>query len=235
MTKTFRSDISGKEYPAIERIQGNAIKTSLLAYIRKSYPDFGENHCLSLTELNQFRTAYLAEILQQQQGDLNELSQTVLASLHNQTLLSEQIAEKAEVSLTIGQRLADRVAKFGGSWHFIISFGFFILLWITANFYLLSPAFDPYPFILLNLLLSCLAAIQAPVIMMSQNRQDEKDRDRSRKDYMINLKAELEIRMLHEKLDHLMMKQQQHLLSIQQEQIAMLEQILDNISHQRRQ
>jgi uncharacterized membrane protein len=135
--------------------------------------------------------------------------------------------------LTLGQRVADRVADFGGSWTFIISFGFFILIWIGLNVYwFANKGFDPYPFILLNLILSCIAALQAPVIMMSQNRQEEKDRERARNDYMINLKSELEIRMLHEKLDHLMLHQQQELIEIQKVQIEMMNDILSKIQDQ---
>ena len=122
------------------------------------------------------------------------------------------------------------MATFGGSWTFIIFFGVFILLWIAFNIYLLAnKGFDPYPFILLNLILSCLAALQAPVIMMSQNRQEEKDRERAKNDYMINLKSELEIRMLHEKLDHLMLHQQQELIEVQKMQIEMMNDILRKI------
>lgn len=105
---------------------------------------------------------------------------------------------------TFGQKVADKVAAFGGSWTFIISFFVFILLWIGVNVYFLTnKGFDPYPFILLNLILSCLASLQAPIIMMSQNRQEEKDRERAKKDYEINLKAENEIQLLQEKLDRL--------------------------------
>jgi uncharacterized membrane protein len=122
------------------------------------------------------------------------------------------------------------VAEFGGSWKFIILFLSFILIWILANVLLLiNKGFDPYPFILLNLILSCIAALQAPVIMMSQNRQEEKDRERAKKDYMINLKSELEIRMIHEKLDHLIQHQQHELIEIQKVQIEMMHDILKRI------
>ena len=103
-------------------------------------------------------------------------------------------------------------------------------MWIAANVYLLGEKpFDPYPFILLNLILSCIASLQAPIIMMSQNRQEEKDRERAKKDYMINLKSELEIRLLHEKIDHLIIHQQQELLEIQQLQIDMMNDILESV------
>jgi uncharacterized membrane protein len=133
---------------------------------------------------------------------------------------------------TFGQRIADKVADFGGSWTFIIFFLSFIVVWILSNvIFLFNKGFDPYPFILLNLILSCIAALQAPIIMMSQNRQEEKDRERAKKDYMINLKSELEIRMLHEKLDHLIMHQQQELIEIQKVQIEMMNDILERIKN----
>ena len=128
---------------------------------------------------------------------------------------------------TFGQRIADKVASFGGSWTFIIIFVSFLLGWIAINaFVFFNKGFDPYPFILLNLLLSCIAALQAPVIMMSQNRQGEKDREKAKNDYMINLKSELEIRMLHEKLDHLILHQEQSLIEIQKVQMDMMNDIL---------
>ena len=132
--------------------------------------------------------------------------------------------------MTSAQKLADSVATFGGSWKFIISFGLFILIWITINVaWFANKGYDPYPFILLNLILSCIAALQAPVIMMSQNRQEEKDRERAKKDYMINLKSELEIRMLHEKIDHLILHQQQELIEIQKVRIEMMGDIIKKI------
>jgi uncharacterized membrane protein len=150
----------------------------------------------------------------------------VLSSVTNNNTLTDKIDGDDQI-LTPGQRIADKVATFGGSWTFIISFGVFIFLWITVNIYwLANKGFDPYPFILLNLILSCMAGLQAPVIMMSQNRQEEKDRDRSKKDYMINLKSELEIRTLHEKIDHFIMDQQQELLELQKDQIEMMNDIM---------
>ena len=132
--------------------------------------------------------------------------------------------------LTFGQKAADKIAKVGGSWKFIICFFVFLAIWMCINTVLLkSQAFDPYPFILLNLFLSCLAAVQAPIIMMSQNRQEQKDRQRGEHDYKINLKSELEIRELHEKIDHLIIHYQQDLLEIQKTQIDLLENILHNV------
>ncbi|MFC7671031.1 DUF1003 domain-containing protein [Hymenobacter humi] len=155
------------------------------------------------------------------------LERTVLEHLQNDHTLTDKLEEEG-VPLTLGQRMADRIATFGGSWTFIGLFFGVLLLWIGLNAWVFANrGFDPYPFILLNLLLSCIAALQAPVIMMSQNRQEEKDRQRAKNDYMINLKSELEIRMLHEKLDHLIMHQQQDLLEIQGIQVEMMNDILN--------
>ncbi len=155
-----------------------------------------------------------------------------MTSLNNNNTLTDKIDGEKKQILTTGQRIADKVASFGGSWTFIISFGVFIFIWISINiFWLVNKGFDPYPFILLNLILSCLAALQAPVIMMSQNRQEEKDRDRAKKDYMINLKSELEIRTLHEKIDHFSMDQQQELLELQKKQIEIMNDILKQIEN----
>jgi uncharacterized membrane protein len=129
-------------------------------------------------------------------------------------------------SLTLGERVADKLADFGGSWRFIGIFAGALFLWMAMNSTLLVwKPFDPYPFIFLNLILSCLAAIQAPVIMMSQNRQEARDRLQAEHDYRVNLKAELEIRHLHEKIDHLLMNQWQRLLEIQQIQMDLMEEV----------
>ena len=181
-------------------------------------------------ELNIYREKAISDYLVKEVGELSELEKTVLSSVNNNNTLTDKIEGDESQLLTTGQRIADKVATFGGSWTFIISFGVFILIWISLNAYwLANKGFDPYPFILLNLLLSCLAALQAPVIMMSQNRQEEKDRDRSKKDYMINLKSEIEIRTLHEKIDHFIMDQQQELLELQKIQIDMMTDILKQV------
>jgi uncharacterized membrane protein len=133
--------------------------------------------------------------------------------------------------LTFGERMADKIAAIGGSWAFIISFLVFIFLWMLLNSIIIIFDFDPYPYIFLNLVLSCMSAIQAPVILMSQNRQDTKDRARAKHDYQINLKAELEIQQLHEKIDHLLINQGQRLLQTQQIQIELMTDILNQIKN----
>jgi len=228
--KTFRSDVSNKEFPISERISAKTIRHSILDLIQKDNPQFSHESYLSLGELNKYREKAISDYMVKEVGELSDLEKTVLTSIKGNTTLTDKIEGEEGQSLAIGQRIADKVALFGGSWTFIISFGVFILIWISINVYwLVNKGFDPYPFILLNLILSCLAALQAPVIMMSQNRQEEKDRERSKKDYMINLKSELEIRTLHEKIDHFIMDQQQELLELQKVQIDMMNDILKKV------
>lgn len=173
------------------------------------------------------KTKYVRDLLATEDEHLKKLNEIVLQSIEQENLLLENISRPKKEKLSFGQRLADRVAKFGGSWKFIIIFTLVLVGWITIN-RLLSPArqFDPYPFILLNLVLSCLAAIQAPVIMMSQNRQEEKDRRRNENDYLVNLKAEVEIRTLHQKMDLLIQDQFKKLIETQAEQIKLLQSII---------
>jgi uncharacterized membrane protein len=229
--KPLISDISKKPYPENELVSGKAIRAALLNEIKKDHPGFTEDQYIAVSELNSYRHNYIENTLKEEYGSLTQLEHAVLESLKKGELIAEDIDESIEKKLSVGQRLADRIAEFGGSWAFISIFLFFILLWILTNVYLLvAKPFDPYPFILLNLILSCVAAMQAPVIMMSQNRQEEKDRERSKHDYKINLKAELEIRMLHEKIDHIIMNQQQKLWEMQQIQIEMLEDIMNELS-----
>ena len=159
-------------------------------------------------------------------GELSSLEQAVVTSLARNDMLASDTDAEFEQKLTLGERVADRIADFGGSWPFLFMFGGFILLWMIVNSVLLFVRpFDPYPYILLNLCLSCLAAVQAPVIMMSQNRQESRDRLRSENDYRVNLKAELEIRQLHEKLDHLLQHQWERLVEIQQIQIELMNEL----------
>ena len=226
---TFRSDLSGKEFPENEKISAKNIRQSLLHFINKTHPNFSKSCFLSIEEMNEYREKYISEFLNKKLGNLTEVEKQVIQSVSKNTMISTEV-EEDEQEITFGQKLADKVAEFGGSWGFIIFFMSFLVAWILLNvFWLSNHGFDPYPFILLNLILSCIAAIQAPVIMMSQNRQEEKDRERAKKDYKINLKSELEIRELHEKIDHLIIHYQQDLLEIQKTQIDLLENILHNV------
>jgi len=222
--------ITKKRLPQHLLIPGKAIRPALLKLIVADHPDFDEEKPVASHVLAKYRKLYLEQMLRQELGELTELEEEVVKSINQQELLSSNVEEELEEHIRLGDRAADKIASFGGSWTFILLFFSFLLLWMAVNVFLLvNRPFDPYPFILLNLILSCLAAIQAPIIMMSQNRQEAKDRLRSEHDYKINLKAELEIRLLHEKLDHLLMHQNQHLVEIQQLQLDLLEDIMEHI------
>jgi uncharacterized membrane protein len=202
------------------------IRPSLLEFIQKKLPDLDTKGFICLDDLGEFRKDYIKEVLEDEIGELSALDQEVVESLQQHEILSSDISKQFERKLTFGERLSDRIAEFGGSWKFLITFGAVLLIWIAINgVILVTHAFDPYPFILLNLILSCLAAVQAPIIMMSQNRAEARDRLRAENDYKVNLKAELEIRHLHEKIDHLLRRQYNRLFEIQQIQIELLEEI----------
>jgi len=202
------------------------IRPSLLEFIKKRMPDIDGKDFICVEDLGKFRKEYVKDVLEDELGELSTLDNEVIESLQQHEILSSDLIKQFETKLTFGQRLSDRIATFGGSWRFIILFGAVLFAWIILNgILLLNRGFDPYPFILLNLILSCLAAIQAPIIMMSQNRAEARDRLRAENDYKINLKAELEIRHLHEKIDHLLRRQYNRLFEIQQIQIELLEEI----------
>lgn len=165
------------------------------------------------------------ELLHSEDQHIKKLKKLVLNAIKEEQLLSEKLYEFEDKHPAFTSRLADKVASFGGSWKFIISFGMFMLIWMLVNIYLLTKPFDPFPFILLNLILSTLAAIQAPVIMMSQNRKEEKDRQRAVNDYLINLKAEIEIRNMHQKLDLLIAEQMRTLFDMQKVQVNLMEEM----------
>ena len=228
MGKTGKCEITGKTFPVSELVGVGSIRPQIMQLIKKAYPDWdSEKGMVSLNILNKFRDEYVQKLLQEEKGELNNLDQNVMESIRNRETLSVNHVEEYDEKLTFGQRVADKMAVFGGSWKFIIIFCIILSAWISVNvFILVKKPFDPFPFILLNLILSCLAAIQAPVIMMSQNRQESKDRSQSQNDYQVNLKAEIEIRQLHEKIDHILINQGQRLFEIQQIQVELMEQLL---------
>ena len=226
------SHISKREIPKGEDVKGQDIREGVFNLIKTDFPEFAKDNYISLAELNQYRRLYLTSLVIQEKGELAIIDKDVMDAIKTNSILSENIQDEIEAEITFGQRIADRVASFGGSWTFIITFFSFLIIWMTINIWFLATnPFDPYPFILLNLILSCLAAIQAPIIMMSQNRQEQKDRQRGEHDYKINLKAELEIKLLSEKIDHLLVHQNKRLLEIQEVQIDYLEDLMKEIKN----
>jgi uncharacterized membrane protein len=226
----MQSFISQQLIPPGEEVPAGEIRAGIFTLLQKDYPAISSNDLISLDELNRYRRLYLTSLIVQEKGEIAAIDRDVMDAIKNNSILSENIQEDIEAQTTFGQRLADKIASFGGSWTFILSFFGFIMIWILINVWvLIQQPFDPYPFILLNLILSCLASLQAPIIMMSQNRQEEKDRQRSEHDYQINLKAELEIKLLSEKIDHLLVQQNKKLLEIQEIQTDYLEDLMKEI------
>ena len=203
---------------------GVIVRPAVSELIRKDLGRWNEKGWICESDLHKYRKRYVEELIENEKGELTSLEREVLESINEQDILATNPVQDAEKGLNLGQKLADRMAAFGGSWVFISIFGVVLLVWMLLNSYLLAVhPFDPYPYILLNLVLSCLAAIQAPIIMMSQNRQEERDRLRAMHDYQVNLKAELEIRHLHQKVDHLMSHQWEMLVEIQEVQKEFLD------------
>lgn len=223
--QTSACQICKKKFRQHEILPAHAIRQTIVNLIRKSQ-EWSENGYICHNDLKHFRKKYIESVLETEKGELSKLEKEVVKSLTEHEILVKSINKEFEKKLSLGESLADKVAGFGGSWKFIMLFLAIIMIWIVDNsFLLLSRPFDPYPFILLNLVLSCVAALQAPVIMMSQNRKEQKDRLRGEHDYKIDLKAELEIRHLHEKLDHLLQNQWHHLMDVQELQVELLEEL----------
>ncbi len=221
--------ICGRHFEEDEVVLGQSVRQAVVDLIFESHPDWDENKFICQKDLNYFRSLYTQKLVEEDRGEITELEEEVVASLNDEEFLSKNINEEFEEKVTFGEALSDRIASFGGSWMFIISFGTVMAVWILINTVLLKKGqqFDEYPFILLNLMLSCLAALQAPIIMMSQNRQEAKDRLRSEQEYKINLKAELEIRHLTSKLDQLRQHQWRRLIEIQHIQLDLMNELTE--------
>lgn len=224
-TSSVQCQICKKSYRMSAVAPAELVHPPVVDLILKEHPDWSAHGFICLNDLNHFRGEYFEDLVSLDKGELSALEAHVITSLKaEEELISENPNIKFEKQLTLGERVADRVAEFGGSWSFILLFWAVLSGWIISNSVsLLTRPFDPYPYILLNLVLSCLAAIQAPIIMMSQNRQEARDRLRAEHDYGVNLKAELEIRHLVARIDQLVTHQWQRLLEIQRLQLELLE------------
>ncbi len=218
--------VCGKSFLPQDLIPANSIRNQLTDLIIGDFPGWNKTSSICEFDLGEYREKYIQKILLEEKGNLTALEKEVVKNMRNNEVINRNMEHQLDHDWSWGERLSDKIADFGGSWTFIIIFGVFMALWITGNaLVLLFHPFDPYPFILLNLILSTLAAIQAPIIMMSQNRQEAKDRLRSQHDYKVNLKAEIEIRTLHEKIDHLLTYQWKRLVEIQEMQMELLTKI----------
>ncbi len=219
MTKPLHCQVCKKTFKQPDLFPLELVHDLLLKKIELDTNDLDQNGYICLPDLEKYQLARSRDILQLEVGELDEVEEEVLSDIEANHLVSENINEEYEESLTFGERMADHISEFGGSWRFISIFFVLLASWIILNSWMLiAESYDPYPFILLNLVLSCLAAIQAPIIMMSQNRQAEKDRLAAENDYKVNLKSELLILQLTAKLDLLMKKQWLRMLEHQQTQ-----------------
>jgi len=224
--QTVKCQICNAEFTLHDAIPGSAVHSELEKIILAQCPSWSQDGYICHEDLDKIRVEYVKQSLEEEKGALSELESEVLDALEKEETLSKNLNAEFEMKLSFGERIADKVAEFGGSWKFIIIFMTILVVWIIINsIALLKRPFDPYPYILLNLVLSCVAAIQAPVIMMSQNRQEAKDRMRSEHDYQVNLKAEIEIRNLSEKVDHLLHQEWQRLLEIQEIQTDLMREL----------
>ena len=188
--------------------------------------------CKPINAINMEMDNDIKKMMQSEAEQVKKLQSIVESAINDEKLIVKNLMNPPEDLLTRGQLISDRVARFGGSWSFIISFFIVLIAWIAYNSVVISQnRFDPYPFILMNLILSCIAALQAPIIMMSQNRQEEKDRQRSENDYLINLKAELELRNLHQKIDLLQEEQIKTLFDSQAKQLEILKAIMEKLEN----
>ena len=221
-----KCSVCNKEFKNDQIIHSDMIRQGIYNLIKKDIPSWNESSVICKDDLHFYQNKFIHLLIESEKGELSKLELKVLDTMKQHELISLTSDTSSDHEWTFGERVADKIASFGGSWSFMGFFTGFLIIWITINSVIaFGKPVDPYPFILLNLLLSCLAAIQAPIIMMSQNRQEAKDRLRSQYDYQVNLKAELEIRQLHEKMDHLLSHQWERLTQIQEIQIDLLEEI----------
>ncbi|WP_420705970.1 DUF1003 domain-containing protein [Enterococcus sp. CWB-B31] len=214
----------------LEMITISDVEEEIRNFILEKNPDLTMGAQLTYSQLLSYRLSYVRTLLADETLKNEQLNQLVYKELKGNEDIINRSAKTSVEELTLGQKAADAIAKFGGSWPFIFIFIVVIILWIilnTAGFFI--QPFDKYPFILLNLALSCLAAIQAPIIMMSQNREEERDREQAKSDYKVNLKAEVEINLLHEKIDYLINDQWQHLVEIQNIQLELLGELQEQL------
>ena len=227
---TVKCQICGKKKTHREVLPAEMVRDSIVETIKKEYPKWSSEGYICNDDLNKFRVEHVQDVLETERGELSHLDHEVVKSMREHEVIARNVNAEFEEKLTFGKKIADRVTNFVGSWTFIIIFFIVLILWMVINTIIILKPFDPYPFILLNLVLSCIAAVQAPVILMSQIRQSQKDSLRAEHDYKTDLKAELEIRHIDSKIDQLMSHQWQRLLEIQRIQMELMQ---DNLKHKK--
>ena len=225
--RNFSARFAGNPKKQDEIVPALSVPEQIAELIRKEYPTWSSGGYICRSDLDRFRALYVGEVLEKEKNELAVLEEAVRQSMIDHALFAKNINIEFDRRLSFGERLSDDVADFAGSWTFIIIFTGVMVLWIVINtFLIVTRPFDPYPYILLNLFLSALAAIQAPIIIMSQNRQESRDRLNAEHDYQVNLNTEMEIHQLHKKIDHLLFNQGQRLLEIQKIQVELMENLV---------
>ena len=217
MAQKYMCELCKQMKDSKELLSGEFIFDPIEDLIKKDVPDWSEDKFICRTHVRQYRTKYLENMIKSEEGELSKLSEDVIQSLKHHDVITKNLTKQFEGKETIAQKVADKVASFGGSWYFITFFFVFLFGWMIFNI------LDPYPYTFLNVILSCLAALQGPIIMMSQNRMEAKDRLRSESDFQTNLKAELEIRHINAKLDQLIHHQWKRMMEIQRMQLELLD------------
>jgi len=226
--KTEICQICGRVKQENEVVCAGSVRASIVATIVQEYPAWSPDGYICRADLNRFRTAYVRNALVKERDEYSSLNRDVKDDTRVEDHLPKNINVELDTKLTLGEHLSDTIAGFAGSWSFIAVFTGLILLWVVLNTYiLLSRPFDPYPYILLNLVLSVLAAVQAPIIIMSQNRQEIRDRLHAERDYQVSIHTDLEIHRLHKKMDHLLANQGERLLEIQDIQTELMEELAE--------
>ena len=218
-----RCQLCGRVGRRDELLRSDTVRPQVASHIAASHRAWNGTSFVCRPCLASESGNYVVAALERERGELSAIEMELAKRSGESLLVAEHLEEEFQRSITFGQRAADATARVGGSWGFVIAFALVLAAWIGLNSVALAGhAFDPFPYILLNLVLSCLAALQAPIIMMAQNRQAARDRAQADQDFRVNLKAEIAIMNLHEKLDHLLHTQWERLLELQQIQIDML-------------
>lgn len=223
---TQKCAIRGENFPNSEGMLWSELRPAVQEFLKTIRSDWQNDTFISYNALNDLLRAYISNLSAEEVKEHQALAKKVEERFLNEEILKPLVPLREEKKQTFGEQLSDKIADFGGSWVFILSFLAILIIWMLINaFFLNNKGFDPYPFILLNLVLSCLAALQAPIIMMSQNRQETKDRERNEYDFKVNLKAETEVRLLHEKMDHMLLHYHKNMVELLQLQLDMMQQM----------
>lgn len=226
-SKSVVCQICNKTKALKEVLPADMVRLSMVSIIKETNINWDEKGFICKDDLDEFRAKFVERIFDSENGELSDVERKVVENIKDQEIITKNLYDQYTTELSIWDKASDKIASFGGSWRFIGFFFLFMAIWMGLNVVLsiYGKSWDNYPFILLNLILSCIASIQAPIIMMSQNRLEKRDRLRAESEYQINLKAEIGIRNLHEKMDHMLFKQWEKTSEIQKVMIELMREI----------